>query len=381
MAKRDFYAILGVSRTAIDDEIKKAYRKLARKYHPDMNSGKKEAEERFKEISFAHDVLTDPEKRKIYDEFGEEGLQPNFSPDRARAYKQWSSSGGFDFSGRSAGGGSGRSSFSFEDFFGDLFGGSGSKRSGAASSDPGEDLEYALELDFLDAIRGTNQTISIQRPVPCPNCRGGGGQKNSTHSMCPECKGLGQVRVGSGPVALMRTCARCGGAGRMRGNGCSRCGGSGRILNAERLAAKIPPGVDEGARIRLAGKGAARTPGGSVGDLYLVVHLRPHAYLERKGKDLFIEVPITVGEALSGATITVPTPSGEVKLKIPPGSQSGQKLRLKGKGIVDPKTQQDGDLYVKLLIQIPSETSERARRAVDLLETCYDENPRKHLRL
>jgi molecular chaperone DnaJ len=381
MAKRDFYAALGISRTATDDEIKKAYRKLARKYHPDMNPGKKEAEERFKDISFAHDVLTDPEKRKIYDEFGEEGLQPNFSPDRARAYKQWSRSGGDDFSGRSAGGNGGRSSFSFEDFFGDLFGGSGGKRPGAASSEPGEDLEYALELDLLDAVRGTSQTISIQRPVPCPNCRGGGGQKNGITSVCPECSGQGQVRVGSGPVSLLRTCARCGGAGRLRASGCSRCGGSGRILNAERLAAKIPPGVDEGARIRLAGKGAARTPGGPVGDLYLVVHLRPHAYLERKGKDLFIEVPITVGEALSGAAITVPTPTGEVKLKIPPGSQSGQKLRLKGKGVPDPKTQQDGDLYVKLLIQIPSEASERARRAVDLLETCYDENPRKHLRL
>ena len=152
-------------------------------------------------------------------------------------------------------------------------------------------------------------------------------------------------------------------------------------MNPERLVARIPPGVDEGSRIRLAGKGAARTPGGPVGDLYLVVHLRPHAQLERKGKDLFLDVPITVGEALSGATITVPTLNGEVKLKIPPGSQSGQKLRLKGKGVPDAKGQSEGDLYVKLLIQIPGESSERARRAIDLLETCYDENPRKHLRL
>jgi DnaJ-class molecular chaperone len=153
------------------------------------------------------------------------------------------------------------------------------------------------------------------------------------------------------------------------------------VTNPERLAARIPPGVDEGSRIRLAGKGAARTPGGPVGDLYLVVHIRPHAQLERKGRDLFLDVPITVGEALSGATITVPTPTGEVKVKISSGSQSGKKLRLKGKGVPDPKGQHDGDLYVKLLIQIPEESSERARRAVDLLETCYDENPRKHLRL
>ncbi len=375
MAKKDLYEVLGVSRTTSTEDLKKAYRKLARKYHPDMNPGKKEAEERFKEVSFAHDVLTDPEKRKIYDEFGEEGLQAGFDPERARAYKQWSRSGGFT-AGRGASGG--RSSFSFEDIFGDLFGGG---RQEETRSDQGEDLEYALELDLLDAIRGTSQTISIQRPVPCPQCRGRGGNRNGTQTSCPECGGQGQVRVGSSPISLMRTCARCGGSGRLRVGDCSRCGGSGRIASPERLVARIPPGVDEGSRIRLAGKGAARTPNGPVGDLYLVVHIRPHPQLERKGKDLFLEVPITVGEALAGAAITVPTPTGEVKLKIPPGSQSGQQLRLKGKGVPETKGQQEGDLYVKLLIHIPTETSDRTRRAIDLLETCYDENPRKQLRL
>ena len=176
MAKKDLYAVLGVSRTATEDDLKKAYRKLARKYHPDVNPGKKEAEDRFKEISLAHDILTDPEKRKIYDEFGEDGLQPGFNPDRARAYKQWGTSGGVDFNGRSGGGE--RSSFSFEDLFGDLFGGFGGKRPGSSpGSGPGEDLEYVLDLDFLDAVRGTSQTISIQRPVSCPSCRGGGGTK------------------------------------------------------------------------------------------------------------------------------------------------------------------------------------------------------------
>jgi len=379
MAKKDLYAVLGVSRTATDDDIKKAYRKLARKYHPDVNPGKKEAEERFKEVSFAHDILTDPEKRKLYDEFGEDGLQPGFNPDRARAYKQWGTSGGFDFNERTGSGG--RSSFSFEDLFGDVFGSFSGKRQGSSGGGPGEDLEYVLDLDLLDAVRGTSQTISIQRPVPCPVCRGGGGQKNGAHTICPECGGQGQVRSGAGPLSIARTCARCGGSGQLRSGGCARCGGSGRITNPERLVTRIPPGVDEGSRIRLAGKGAARAPGGAVGDLYLVVHIRPHAQLERKGRDLFLDVPVTVGEALSGATITVPTPSGEVKVKIPPGSQSGKKLRLKGKGVPDAKGQQDGDFYVKLLIQIPADNSERARRAVDLLETCYDENPRKHLRL
>jgi DnaJ-class molecular chaperone len=322
MAKRDLYEILGINRTTSAEDIKKAYRKLARKYHPDINPGNKAAEERFKEISFAHDVLSDEQKRKLYDEFGEEGVQPGFNPDRMRAYKQWESGGGFQFSRPSSGGG--RSAFSFEDLFGDVFGAFSRDRGGTASQ-PGEDLEYVLDLDFLDAIRGASQTITIQRPMPRP-----GGK---------------------------------------------------RVTTTERLTVKIPAGVDEGTRIRLAGKGAARVPNGPVGDLYLVIRLRPHPYLERKGNDLFLDVPVTVGEALSGATVTVPTPTGEIKLKIPPGSQSGRKLRLKGKGLTDDKTHTTGDLYVKLMIQIPPDGGERARRAADLLESCYDENPRKHLHL
>jgi DnaJ-class molecular chaperone len=322
MAKRDLYAILGINRTASAEDIKKAYRKLARKYHPDINPGDKAAEERFKEVSFAHDVLSDEQKRKLYDEFGEEGLQPGFSPERMRAYKQWESRGGFQFS--RPGPGSERSSFSFEDLFGDVFGAFGWDRGGTASQ-PGEDLEYTLELDFLDAIRGTSQTITVQRPMP---------------------------RAGGKPVTT-----------------------------SERLTVKIPAGVNEGTRIRLAGKGAARVPRGPVGDLYLSIHLRPHPYLERKGNDLILEVPITVGEALSGATVAVPTPTGEIKLKIPPGSQSGRRLRLRGKGLTDEKTHTTGDLYVKLMIQIPPDGGERARRAADLLESCYDENPRKRLHL
>jgi DnaJ-class molecular chaperone len=316
MAKKDLYEALGVSRTASTEDIKKAYRKLARKYHPDVNPGK-EAEERFKEVSFAHDVLSDADKRKLYDEFGEEGLQPGFDPQKMRAYKQWSNQGGFAFGQRG-----GRTSFSFEDLFGDVFGGFG--REGPASQS-GEDLEYTLDLDLLDAVRGTSQTISVQRPLP-PH-------------------------------------------------------GGGRATPPERLTVKIPAGVDEGSRIRLAGKGAARTPGGPVGDLYLIIRIRPHPFLERKGNDLFLDLPITVGEAISGATVTVPTPNGEVKLKIPPGSQSGKRLRLKGKGITNAKARTSGDLYVKLMIQVPGDGGERARRAADLLESCYDENPRKNLRL
>src|SRR5215510_2882232 len=377
MAQKDLYHVLGVSRTASADDLKKAYRKLARKYHPDINPGNKEAAERFKEISFAHAALSDPEKRKLYDEFGEAGLRPGFDAENMRAYQQWNSSGPGRAQTERRGG---RTSFSFEDLVGDWFGSFGRGR-GGGETEPGEDLEYTLDLDLPEAVRGTSRVISLQRPTPCPVCRGTGGQRGRTSTLCPECGGQGQIRVGPGPVALSRTCARCGGTGRLSAGGCTRCGGSGRVITPERLTVKIPPGVDEGSRVRLSGKGAARTPGGPVGDLYLVIRLRPHPYLERKGQDLFLELPVTVREALSGATVTVPTPSGEVKLKIPEGSQSGQKLRLKGKGVVNEKTHTSGDLYVKLMIQLPKVDDERARQAAELLESFYDENLRRHIQL
>jgi len=375
MPQKDLYQVLGVSRTASAEEIKKAYRKLARKHHPDINPGSKEAEERFKEISLAHDVLSDPEKRQLYDEFGEAGLKPGFDAETMRAYQQWSRSG---VGGARSDQRGSRAAFSFEDVFGDWFGAFGRGR-GATGTELGEDLEYILDLDLIEAVRGASKVISLQRPIPCPACHGTGGQRGRVSTLCPECGGQGHVRVGSGPMAIPRTCARCGGVGRLSTGGCSRCGGSGRVTTPERLTVKIPPGVDEGARVRLSGKGAARTPGGPVGDLYLLIRLRPHPYLERRGQDLFLDLPVTVREAMSGATVTVPTPSGEVKLKIPAGSQSGQKLRLRGKGVADDKTHTTGDLYVKLMIQLPRNGDERARQAADLLESCYNENPRKHL--
>jgi len=375
MPQKDLYQVLGVNRPASAEDIKKAYRKLARKYHPDINPGNTEAEERFKEISFAHDVLGDPEKRKLYDEFGEVGLKPGFDTENMRAYQHWSSSG---VGGTQTDRRSGRSSFSFEDIFGDWFG-SFSRGRERTSAELGEDLEYILDLDLMEAVRGTSKTIALQHPAPCSLCHGTGGLQGRVNTACPECGSLGKIRTGSGPTATLRTCARCGGIGRLTSGGCPRCRGSGRMTSPERLTVKIPPGVDEGARVRLNGKGAARTPGGPAGDLYLLIRLRSHPYLERKGQDLFLDLPITVREAMNGATIAVPTPSGEVKLRIPPGSQSGQKLRLRNKGVTDEKTHVTGDLYVKLMIQLPREGGERARQAADLLETCYEENPRKHM--
>ncbi len=256
MARKDFYTVLGVSRTASPEEIKKAYRQLARKYHPDVNPGKKDAEERFKEISQAHDTLADERKRKLYDEFGEEGLQAGFDAEKMRAYKQ-GSGGGAPF-GRS----SGRrpasdAGFNFEDLMGDLFRGGGGGRRTAPVEESGEDLEYGLDLNLLESIRGAEKTVSVQRPTPCPTCHGSGGRGDRRAITCPECQGHGRVKAEPRTASFARTCARCGGEGHLRVGNCPPCGGSGRITTPERLTVKIPAGVDDGSRIRLAGKGAA----------------------------------------------------------------------------------------------------------------------------
>lgn len=380
-ARQDLYAALGVSKTATADEIKKAYRKLARKHHPDVNPGNKQAEEKFKEISFANDVLSDPEKRKIYDEFGVEGLQSGFDPDRARQYRDWQAraandpSGGFGAGSHGGGGGFGKYS-SFEDVFsdlGDLFGGRAQR--GPAR---GHDVEYSVELDLLDAIRGTTQAIEIRRPAVCPVCHGSGGEGAAP---CPDCEGQGQIRVGTGPLPFVRACPRCSGTGRTFAKACTRCGTSGQIDAVDRLNVKIPAGVDEGSKIRLAGKGEPGRSGAPAGDLYIQIHLRPHPLLERKGLDLHLDVPVTVGEAALGGSVTVPTPDGEVSLKIPPGSQSGQRLRLRGRGVKDSKTKAAGDLYARLLVHVPAVDGADTRRVVEELERLYPESPRKGLKL
>jgi molecular chaperone DnaJ len=376
LAQKDLYAVLGVKRDASADDIKKAYRKLARKHHPDVNPGNKQAEERFKEISFANDVLSDPEKRKIYDEFGFEGLQSGFDAERARQYRDWQSRGGAETGG--SGGGFGKYS-SFEDVFsdlGDLFGGGAGR--GPSTPGRGADLEYSLELDLLDAIRGANPTIAVRRPVVCAQCNGAGGLGAKT---CPQCEGRGQIRVGGGPIAFGRTCPRCGGRGQIYSQPCPKCGGSGRTEEVDRLSVKIPAGIDDGGKIRLAGKGSPGVDGGPPGDLYIQIRLRPHPFLERRGQDLYLDVPVTVGEATLGASVAVPTPDGDVNLKIKPGSQSGQRLRLRGRGVKDPKTKTAGDLYVRLLVHVPRDGGEKARHAAEELEQCYGENPRKNLKL
>ena len=375
MATRDLYADLGVKRTASPEEIKKAYRKLARKYHPDVNPGNREAEERFKQISLAHDVLADPEKRRTYEEFGTEGLQAGFDAERAREFKRARSSGAEDFGAAGGRGGFGRYT-SFEDIFGDVFGGHGL---GATPAQRGPDLEYSLEIDLLSAIRGTTATVALSKPSECTACHGSGSQDRGT--TCSDCHGRGQVKVGSGPVSFGRRCPRCAGSGRINLRPCAQCRGQGRVAKAERLNVKIPAGVDDGSRIRLAGKGGAGVGGAPAGDLYIVTRVKPHPHLERRGQDLSLDLPLTVGEAMQGATVDVPTPDGPVRLKVPPGSQSGSKLRLRGKGVPAMKGKGRGDFYVVLLVQVPTDGNERLHAAVTVLEESYARSPRADLRL
>jgi molecular chaperone DnaJ len=371
MAK-DLYRVLGVERTASAAEIKTAYRKLARKHHPDVNPGNKAAEERFKEISQAHDVLSDPEKRKLYDQFGMEGLQAGFEAHQARTQRARAGAAGAEEA--FSRGGFGRYA-NFEDIFGDIFG--GGARPGPQ---PGQDTEAVLEVDLLDAIRGLSTQIGIDRPETCATC-GGSGSDPQSETVCPECQGRGQVQASRGPISMLRTCPQCHGAGRIGTRPCVTCNGQGQTTRHERLNVRIPAGVDNGSRVRVAGKGAAGPGGGPPGDLYIVVRVRPHPLLERRGNDLYLDVPVTVGEAVLGASIAVPTPDGSVRVKVPAGSQSGKRLRIRAHGVPALKGGARGDLYIRLMIQVPVDGGEEVRDAIRKVESAYGEDPRSGLRL
>jgi molecular chaperone DnaJ len=369
MADKDLYAALGVSRTASADEIKKAYRKLARKLHPDVNPGNKDAEARFKEVSEAHDVLSDPKKRKLYDEFGMAGVQAGFNPDAAREYQRWQES-------RSSGPGasSGFGGYSrFEDIFGDIFTEAGEPRQ------RGTDAEAELEIDLLDAVRGVSTTLALQHPQTCADCGGRGADMRSGRE-CTECKGSGHVRM-KGPVEFTRTCPRCGGLGRIDVRACPRCGGAGQTATTERLSVKIPPGVDNGSRVRVAGKGSPGIGGATSGDLYIRVKVRPHPLLERKGDDLYLDVPITVPEAVLGGPVTVPTVDAAVQVQVPAGSQSGRLLRVRGKGVPHLKDGGRGDMYLRLMVHVPDRVDDTVRSAATHMNEGYRGNPRDGLKL
>jgi molecular chaperone DnaJ len=380
MTEKDLYAVLGVTRTASADEIRKAYRKLARTLHPDVNPGNKQAEERFKALSEAYDVLGDADKRKLYDEFGMAGVQSGFDPQQARTYRdaaEWQRRAGGERGGGGPGteGGFGGYS-SFEDIFGDIFGGAG----GAAPEMRGGDAESELTIDLLDAVRGLSTELTLQRQEPCPTCDGSGADPAST-TTCPECQGRGSIRMGNGPRSISRRCPRCGGAGKVSTRPCPTCGGSGHRTTTERLSVKIPPGVDTGSRVRIAGKGSPGSGGAPAGDLYIRVTVRPHPLLERRGDDLYMDLPVTVSEAMLGATIEVPTPDGPVRMKVPPLSQAGRQLRVKGKGVPQLRGGERGDLYLRLRVHVPDRESAAATEAARALDAAYAVSPRDGWRL
>ncbi len=394
---KDFYKVLGVSKDASQDEIKKAYRKLARKWHPDLNPGNQEAEQKFKDLSHAYDALGNEEKRKLYDEFGEEGLQAGFDADQAREYKKWQSAGGGfrQAGGRGWAGAAGATEggfgqySSYEDIFGDLFGfrsGAGAAAGGAGAGfrEPrpsrGRDLEHEMTIDLLSALRGFETELNMQKPQSCSRCGGSGQEPGSSMSPCPTCGGSGRLDVAEGPMQFTRACPQCGGHGQV-GTPCSQCGGQGRITGTERIRVTIPKGVREGSRVRVSGKGEPGVRGGQPGDLYLVIHVKPHSVLRREGDNLRMEVPVTVREAMSGASITIPTPEEPISVKVPPGSQSGQTLRLKGKGAYNTKTKVPGDLLVKLNVRVPRTDDPAVLEAAERLDKAYEGNVRKDLRL
>lgn len=386
MAK-DLYSILGVSKDASEAEIKKAYRKLARKYHPDVNPGNREAEQKFKEISRAYEVLGNKEKRRLYDEFGEESMQPGFDAEKTRQYRQWQSAagtGGFDFGGDAFGfGGSEFGRFhSYEDIFGDLFGfgGTGRSKGSRGTAMKGQDAEYHMSIDFLSALKGMKTDISLRRPQSCSTCNGSGTEPGTTLMPCRACGGSGRLEVAEGPMHFTQVCPECGGHGRV-GKPCSACGGTGFVEGTETIRVTIPPGVDEGSRVRVAGKGSPGTGGGPPGDLYLVIHVKPHPFLTRKGDDIYMDLPVTVGEVLAGAKVEVPTVDGVISLKIPPGSQNGRILRVKGKGVMNPKTKKRGDLLVRLSVRLPEGDSDELRNAAQVMDRYYKYDPRKDIRL
>ncbi|NLN54115.1 MAG: molecular chaperone DnaJ [Firmicutes bacterium] len=351
MAKRDYYEVLGVSRDASTEEIKKAYRKLARKYHPDVNRDDKDAEKKFKEVKEAYDVLSDPQRRAQYDQFGHAAETGGFG------------TGGF--------GGFGQGDFSgfggFEDIFDSFFGGFGGATQTRRSAGPqrGNDLRYDLEITLEQAALGLETTINVPRAESCDSCGGSGAKPGTKPETCSHCHGTGQQQVARntafGRFVSVQTCQACGGTGSVIKERCPDCHGSGRVQRERKIEIKIPPGVETGSRLRVANEGEAGLRGGPPGDLYIVVHVRPHKLFVRQGNDIIIEVPISFTQATLGTELEVPTLTGKARVKIPAGTQTGTTFRLRGKGIPHLRGYGQGDQHVKVVVKIPKKISNKQK--------------------
>jgi molecular chaperone DnaJ len=388
-ANKDYYGLLGVKKTATAEEIRKAFRKSARKYHPDVNPGDKKAEEKFKEISEANDVLSDEKKRKVYDQLG--FYSDQIDPAQAEAYARQQREGGgvpvdfggFDFSGFQGGGGghsagAGSSNWgSFKDIFSGIFSGQQQQQQRPRGPQPGTDLEYQATIDFWAAIRGGNARIQVNRQETCPTCH---GQAHTGGPMtCPECNGTGQVTQMGGRMKFNIPCPRCGGSGRVTSD-CPTCHGQGTVTRTETVEFRIKAGTRDGQRIRLAGKGNAGMGGGPAGDLYVIVRTGTHPVFTRVGDDIHVTVPVTVPEASMGAKVDVPTIDGRAQLKIPPGTQNGQKLRLRGRGVESAShAGQRGDQIVTVEVAIPTLNDERSREIMRELAKLNPQDPRATL--
>ena len=349
-AKKDYYELLGVSRNASEEEIKKAYRKLALQYHPDRNPGDKQSEEKFKEVSEAYQILSDAEKRAKYDQYGHAAFGDG-SP----------FPGGFDFT---AG---------FEDVFGDIFGeffGGGARRGRGR----GDDLRYNLTLNFEEAVAGAEKKIKIPRHGPCETCRGSGAKAGAAPQTCPACRGRGQVSFQQGFFSVSRTCSQCRGQGTIIKEPCASCGGAGRVRKLHSLSVKIPGGVDTGSRLKLRGEGESAPAGGAPGDLYVDIQVEPHPIFLRENLDILCDVPISITQAALGAEIDVPTLNGKVKMKIPAGTQSGKVFRMKGKGLNDVQGYRQGDQHVRVNVETPTHLTARQKELLKEFATASGED-------
>ncbi|MCG3743822.1 molecular chaperone DnaJ [Vibrio cincinnatiensis] len=361
MSKRDFYEVLGVSRDASERDIKKAYKRLAMKFHPDRNQGDASAADKFKEVKEAYEILTDPQKKSAYDQYGH------------RAFEQ--GAGGF------GGGGFGGGGADFGDIFGDVFGDifGGGRRGGSPRPQRGSDLRYNMELTLEEAVRGCNKEIEVPTFVHCDSCNGSGAKKGSSPETCPTCHGHGQVQMRQGFFAVQQTCPTCHGKGKIIKDPCNVCHGQGRKQKTKTLNVKIPAGVDTGDRIRLANEGEAGEMGAPAGDLYVQVHVKEHHIFERDGNNLYCEVPVSFAMAALGGEVEVPTLDGRVNLKVPEETQTGRMFRMRGKGVKSVRGGAIGDLIVKLVVETPVKLSARQKELLrELEESCGGEAANKH---